>query len=128
MIGRAIDLLPSCVSVTDRDEVERSLVREATKNDSEIVKAVARRIDEIFNPDGDFDEEDRARRRGLTLGQQGPDGMSRLAGWIDPETRAYVEAVTAACAQAATDPTAHWSRPAMTAVAPSVAMTASNSA
>lgn len=60
VIGRAIDLLPSCVSVTDRDEVERSLVREATKNDSEIVKAVARRIDEIFNPDGDFDEEDRA--------------------------------------------------------------------
>ena len=96
VIGRAIDLLPSCVSVTDRDEVERSLVREATKNGSEIVKAVARRIDEIFNPDGDFDEEDRARRRGLTLGQQGPDGMSRLAGWIDPETRAYVEAVTTA--------------------------------
>ncbi len=96
MIGRAIDLLPSCVSVTDRDEVERSLVREATKNDAEIVKAVARRIDEIFNPDGDFDEADRARRRGLTLGQQGPDGMSRLSGWIDPETRAYVEAVTAA--------------------------------
>ena len=79
------------------DEVERSLVREeAAKNDAEIVKAVARRIDEIFNPDGDFDEEDRARRRGLTLGQQGPDGMSRLAGWIDPETRAYVEAVTTA--------------------------------
>src|SRR6185295_13518971 len=79
------------------DEVERSLVREeAAKNDAEIVKAVARRIDEIFNPDGDFDEEDRAGRRGLTLGQQGPDGMSRLAGWIDPETRAYVEAVTAA--------------------------------
>ena len=52
VIGRAIDLLPSRVSVTDRDEVERSLVREATKNDSEIVKAVARCIDEIFNPDG----------------------------------------------------------------------------
>jgi len=53
-------------------------VREAAKNDADIVSAAARRIDEIFNPDGDFDEEDRARRRGLTLGGQGPDGMSRL--------------------------------------------------
>jgi hypothetical protein len=96
VISRAIDRLPSCVSITDRDEVERSLVREASKNDAEIVKAVARRIDEIFNPDGDYDETDRARRRGLHLGAQGPDGMSRLSGWIDPETRSYVEAVTAA--------------------------------
>jgi hypothetical protein len=96
VISRAIDRLPSCVSATDRDDVERSLVREAGKNDVEIVKAVAGRIDEIFNPDGDFDEADRARRRGLHLGAQGPDGMSRLSGWIDPETRCYVEAVTAA--------------------------------
>ena len=71
-------------------------MREAAKNDAEIVKTAGRRIDEIFNPDGDFDEADRARRRGLALGPQGPDGMSRLNGWIDPETRCYVEAVTAA--------------------------------
>jgi len=96
VIRRAIDELPSSVSVTDRDDVEASLVREATKNDAEIVRALARRIDEIFNPDGDFDEADRARRRGLLLGPQGRDGMSRLSGYIDPETRAYVEAVTAA--------------------------------
>jgi hypothetical protein len=95
-ICRAIDVLPSCVSDVDRHDVERSLVREASKNDVEIVKAVARHIDEIFNPDGDYDEADRARRRGLTLGAQGPDGMSRLSGYIDPETRSYVEAVTAA--------------------------------
>jgi hypothetical protein len=96
VIGRAIDELPSAVSVTDRDDVERSLVGEAAKNDAGIVKALARRIDEIFNPDGDFDEADRQRRRGLLLGPQGRDGMSRLSGYIDPETRAYVEAVTAA--------------------------------
>jgi hypothetical protein len=95
-ICRAIDVLPSCVSAVDREDVERSLVREATKSDAEIVAAVGRRIDEIFNPDGPYDEADRARRRGLLLGGQGPDGMSRLSGWIDPETRAYIEAVTAA--------------------------------
>jgi len=96
VISRDIERLPSCVSATDRGDVERSLVREAGKNDVEIVKAVAGSIDEIFNPDGDYDEADRARRRGLHLGAQGRDGMSRLSGFIDPETRAYVEAVTAA--------------------------------
>jgi Domain of unknown function (DUF222) len=95
-ICRAIDVLPSCVSQVDRDDVEASLVREAAKHDAEFVKVVGRRIDEIFNPDGHFDEADRARRRGLLLGPQGPDGMSRLSGWIDPETRSYVEAATAA--------------------------------
>ena len=95
-ITHAMDVLPSCVSPTDRDEVERSLVREAAKSDAEIVKVAGRRIDEIFNPDGDFDEADRARRRGVVLGRQGRDGLSRLSGWIDPETRCYVEAVSAA--------------------------------
>ena len=95
-IRKAMDRLPSCVSAEERVEVERSLVREAVKNDAEIVRAAGRRIDEIFNPDGDFDEADRARRRGMVLGPQGPDGMSRLSGWIDPEARCYVETVTAA--------------------------------
>lgn len=96
VICKAMDKLPSCVSVDDRAEVEASLVREAVKSDAEIVKAAATRIDEIFNPDGDFDEADRQRRRGMVLGTQGRDGMSRLSGWIDPETRSYVEAATAA--------------------------------
>lgn len=73
-------MLPSCVSDTDRHDVQTSLVREAGKNDAQIVTAVGRHIDEIFNPDGAYDEADRARRRGLHLGQQGPDGMSRLSG------------------------------------------------
>ena len=95
-ITKAIDRLPSCVSVTDRDEVEASLVREATKSDADIVKVAGRHIDEIFNPDGDYDEADRARRRGLVLGPQGPDGMSQVSGYVDPEARCYIETVTAA--------------------------------
>jgi Domain of unknown function (DUF222) len=43
VICRAIDMLPSAVSVVDRDDVEASLVAEAGKNDVEIVKAVAGR-------------------------------------------------------------------------------------
>ena len=41
VIRRAIDELPSSVSVTDREDVEASLVGEATKNDAEIVRARA---------------------------------------------------------------------------------------
>ncbi len=96
VICTAMDKLPSCVSADDRADVEASLVREGLKSDAEIVAAAATRIDELFNPDGDFDEADRARRRGVLLGPQGRDGMSRLSGWIDPETRCYVEAATAA--------------------------------
>ena len=96
VITRCMGGLPSNVSVADRTEVEESLVREAVKTDAEAVLVIGRRIDEIFNPDGHYDEADRARRRGLVLGPQGRDGMSRLHGWIDPETRCYVEAVTAA--------------------------------
>jgi hypothetical protein len=127
VISRAFDRLPSCVSMTDRGDVQASLVAEAGKNDVEIVNAVAGRIDEIFNPDGDFDEADRARRRGLQLGAQGADGMSRLSGWIDPETRCYVEAARPRCGRAGICPTPRWPRWPMTAAAPSAATTASNS-
>ena len=96
VICSTMDRLPSCVSAEDRVEVEASLVREASKHDADFVKMIGKQIDEIFNPDGHFDEQDRARRRGMVLGPQGPDGMSRFSGWIDPETRAYVEATTAA--------------------------------
>jgi Domain of unknown function (DUF222) len=96
VITQPMDRLPSNVSVTDRGDVEASLVGAAAHHDAAFVKIIAGGIDEIFNPDGDFDEADRARRRGLALGAAGRDGMSRLSGYIDPETRAYIEAVTAA--------------------------------
>ncbi len=95
-ITKVIDLLPSRTSEADRVEVEATLVREATKHDADYLTELGKGIDNVFNPDGHYDETDRARRRGLTLHPQGRDSMSRLNGWIDPETRAYVEALTAA--------------------------------
>lgn len=92
----ALDVLPSAVSAVDRAKAERILVRHATKQDAKFVAAAGERISDCLNPDGDFSDEDRAKRRGVVLGKQGVDGMSRLSGWLDPEARAYVEAVTAA--------------------------------
>src|SRR6185312_10967698 len=52
-------------------------------------------LDLRLNPDGKFTEEDRARRRGIVIGPQGPDGMSRLTGWLNPQLRAGIGAVLA---------------------------------
>ena len=95
-ITQTLDRLPSCTSDTDRAEVEATLVREAARHDADFVTELGKGIDTIFNPDGHDDENDRARRRALSVGAQGPDGMSRLHGWVDPETRCYLEAATAA--------------------------------
>ena len=95
-VCQAVDVLPACVSPTDVTEAERTLVRHATKLDAGVVTKLGQRIADYLNPDGLFTDEDRARRRGLRLGPQGPDGMSRLSGLLDPEARAYFEAIEAA--------------------------------
>jgi hypothetical protein len=94
-ICQAIDVLPGCVSPADTAAAERTLVDQATKVDAGIVTKVGQRIADYLNPDGLFSDEDRARRRGLHLGRQGPDGMSKLSGLLDPEARAYFEAIEA---------------------------------
>ncbi len=92
----AVDMLPSRVSPSDAADSERRLVQHAAKLDAALVTKLGRRIADYLNPDGLFSDVDRARRRGLHLGAQGPDGMSRLSGLLDPETRAYFEAIEAA--------------------------------
>lgn len=95
-VCHAVDVLPACVSPTDKEDAERNLVRHATKLDAGVVAKLGHRIADYLNPDGLFTDEDRARRRGVRLGPAGPDGMSRLSGYLDPEARAYFEAVEAA--------------------------------
>ncbi|WP_428341912.1 DUF222 domain-containing protein [Mycobacterium sp.] len=95
-VCRAIDVLPACVSPVDVEAAERTLVRHAASVDAGIVAKLGQRIADYLNPDGLFSDEDRARRRGLHLGPQGADGMSRLSGLLDPQCRAYLEAIEAA--------------------------------
>ena len=95
-VCRAVDVLPACISHADVAEAERKLVQHATKLDAGVVSKLGQRIADYLNPDGLFTDDDRARRRGLHLGPQGPDGMSRLSGLLDPEARSYFEAIEAA--------------------------------
>lgn len=95
-VCHAVDVLPAAVEPADVAEAERSLTAHATKLDAGLVTRLGQRIADHLNPDGNYSDEDRARRRGLNLGPQGPDGMSKLTGLLDPEARALLEAVTAA--------------------------------
>ena len=95
-VCRSVDVLPGCVAPAEVATVERTLVRQARSVDAGIVVKLGQRIADYLNPDGLFSDEDRARRRGFRLGDPGVDGMSRLSGFLDPEARAYVEAIEAA--------------------------------
>ena len=63
----ALDVLPSAVPEHKKDVSERILVRHATESGRHFVKHIGRGIADHLNPDGLFDENDRARRRGNLL-------------------------------------------------------------
>ncbi|MEZ0354657.1 DUF222 domain-containing protein, partial [Mycobacterium sp. pR1184] len=69
--------------------------RLATQYRPDQLAGFAAHLADLLNPDGNYTDTDRARRRGLTLGNQQPDGMSALSGWLTPEARATLEAVLA---------------------------------
>ena len=49
------------------------------------LRKLARQLLGYLDSDGTLDDErEHARKRGLTLGAQGLDGMTRLTGWITP--------------------------------------------
>jgi Domain of unknown function (DUF222) len=95
VIRRFLDELPCWVDAETRESAEADLANLATEHRPETVRKVADRLACYLNPDGDFTDEDRARRRGLTLGNQDSDGMSPLRGWLTPQARATLEAVLA---------------------------------
>jgi len=95
-VCRAMDWLPKVVDAEGRAKAEKILVRHAKVEDHQFVTAVGRILAEELNPEEFFDDADRQNRRGLVLGRQGPDGMSKLSGYLTPEARAYFEAVVAA--------------------------------
>src|SRR5579875_2528573 len=87
--------LPGFVDAETREHAEAHLAELAGQHRPDDLAMLAQRLTDCLNPDGDFTDDDRARRRGLTLGKQGPDLMSHLSGWITPELRATLEAVWA---------------------------------
>jgi len=95
VIRRFYHQLPACVDAAARDRAETELAKCATQVRPEQLAELAAGLADRLNPDGTYRDEDRARRRGLTLGPQGIDGMSELRGCLTPEARATLEEVLA---------------------------------
>ena len=95
VIRRFFEQLPCSVDIATRDCAEAHLAKLASQFRPDQVAKLADRLADCLNPDGTHTDEDRARRRGLTLGKQDIDGMSALRGWLTPEARATLEAVLA---------------------------------
>ncbi|MGB8390865.1 13E12 repeat family protein, partial [Mycobacterium sp.] len=95
VIRRFFDQLPCSVDIETRACAERHLAKLAIQYRPDQVAKLADRLSDCLNPDGSYTDQDRARRRGLTLGKQDIDGMSQLRGWLTPEARATLEAVLA---------------------------------
>ncbi|OBH56851.1 hypothetical protein A5687_25555, partial [Mycobacterium mantenii] len=87
--------LPGWIDAATREHAEARLAKEGTRFRPEQLAALAKTLADCLNPDGRYSDEDRARQRGLTLGNQQADGMSALRGWLTPEARATLEAVLA---------------------------------
>jgi hypothetical protein len=95
VIRRFYHQLPGWIDAATREEVEAKLATEGSQFRPEQLAELADTLADCLNPDGNYTDEDRARRRGITLDKQGSDGMSQLRGWLTPEARATFEAVLA---------------------------------
>ena len=87
--------LPDAVDCETRQLCEETLATVAAEHTPAALRKAAGRLAALVNPDGEFSDVDRARRRGLTIGPQGSDGMSPIRGNLDPEARATFDAVLA---------------------------------
>ncbi len=95
VIRRFVKQLPGFVDDVTRQHAEAHLAKLGGTYRPEQLVGLADKLTDCLNPDGSYTDQDRARRRGLTLGNQQTDGMSELRGWLSPELRATLDAVLA---------------------------------
>ncbi|WP_428341022.1 HNH endonuclease signature motif containing protein [Mycobacterium sp.] len=87
--------LPDFVDLETRATAEAQLARLSLEHRPDELTKLADKLTDCLNPDGDFTDVDRAKRRGLTIGTQDIDGMSPISGWLNPQARATLDAVFA---------------------------------
>jgi hypothetical protein len=95
VIRSFVHRLPEFVDPETRHKAEAHLARLAGEHRPDELTRLADTLTDCLNPDGDFTDTDRARRRGITLGRQDTDGMSPISGYLTPEARATLDAVLA---------------------------------
>ena len=91
--------LPAAVDAETREHAEAQLGGLAGGLSPDGLRKLAQQLMAMINQDGTLDDErDQARKRGITIGPQQVDGMSRVSGWADPELRAALDAILAKAA------------------------------
>ena len=78
-----------------RELAENDLVHHGAGLKPEELRKAAEQLMAMLHPDGDYSDEERARRRYFTVGRQQADGTSEVRGRLDPEARASLDAVFA---------------------------------
>ncbi|WP_249384548.1 HNH endonuclease signature motif containing protein [Nocardia uniformis] len=99
IIREALHHLPATVDAATKTHAEAELAHHARTLRPDQLRKAADRLEGYLNPDGTYSDLDRARRRSLRVGKQGPDLMSVCTLIADPELRAYLEAVLAKAAK-----------------------------
>ncbi|HEY6818062.1 MAG TPA: DUF222 domain-containing protein, partial [Mycobacterium sp.] len=66
--------LPDFIDIETRAKAEAQLARLAGEHRPDELAKLADTLTDCLNPDGDFTDTDRARRRGITIGRQDIDG------------------------------------------------------
>ena len=85
IIRAFFERLPSWVDLTTREQAEATLVRAAVGLDPDALRKAAERLLALIDQDGPApDDAERARRRHLSIGRQGADGMTPAQGLLDP--------------------------------------------
>jgi Domain of unknown function (DUF222) len=87
--------LPTEIDLPTREAADADLADKASQYRPDELAKYAQRVMDWLNPDGELTDQERARKRGITLGNQEYDGMSRLSGYLTPEARATLEPVLA---------------------------------
>ncbi|AEV76665.1 protein of unknown function DUF222 [Mycolicibacterium rhodesiae NBB3] len=95
IIRKFFHSLPAAVDYQTREGCEETLAQVAAEHTPDVLRKAADRLAALVNPDGEFNDIDRARRRHVTIHNQGIDGMSKISGLLDPELRATLDAVFA---------------------------------
>ena len=96
IVAEAMERIPAAVDSLTRAQIEVDLVRTAIGVGPKQLKDNAERILFLLDQDGpEPDDTERARRRGVSMGPQGPDKMRPLRGNLNPEASAIYEAIYA---------------------------------
>jgi Domain of unknown function (DUF222) len=96
VICKAMGKMPGFVDAPTRAQIEVDLVRTAVGVGPKELKDTADRTLFLLDQDGpEPDEDERARKRGVSTGKQRPDAMTTLNGDLTPEAAAVWEAIFA---------------------------------